>query len=82
MTGLSARNFRLHQRGELRAGWFADVVVFDPQRIRDVATYEKPLTQSEGVELVFVNGALGLDAGAATQQHAGRLLRREHRDAA
>jgi N-acyl-D-aspartate/D-glutamate deacylase len=47
-----------------------------------VATYEKPLTQSEGVELVFVNGALGLDAGAATQQHAGRLLRREHRDAA
>jgi N-acyl-D-amino-acid deacylase len=75
MTGLSARNFRLHQRGELRAGWFADVVVFDPLRIRDVATYENPLAQSEGIELVFVNGELGLEAGAATQRHAGRLLR-------
>ena len=76
MTGLSARNFRLHQRGELRAGWFADVVVFDPQRVRDVATYEKPLAQSEGVEMVFVNGALGIDAGAATLRRGGRLLRR------
>jgi N-acyl-D-amino-acid deacylase len=75
MTGLSARNFRLHQRGELRAGWFADIVVFDPQRIRDVATYENPLAQSEGVELVFVNGELGLDAGAATERRGGRLLR-------
>jgi len=79
MTGLSARNFRLHERGELRPGWFADVVVFDPQRIRDVATYEKPFAQSEGVEMVFVNGELELDAGAATQRHGGRLLRRERR---
>ena len=76
MTGLSARNFRLHQRGELRPGWFADITVFDPQRIRDMATYEKPLAQSEGVALVFVNGVLALDAGSATQRRAGRLLRR------
>jgi N-acyl-D-amino-acid deacylase len=76
MTGLSARNFRLHERGQVREGWFADVVVFDPQRVRDVATYEKPLAQCEGVEMVFVNGKLGIDAGAATGQHAGRLLRR------
>jgi N-acyl-D-amino-acid deacylase len=76
MTGLSARNFRLHERGQIREGWFADVVVFDPQRVRDVATYENPLAQSEGVELVFVNGELGIDAGAATQRQAGRLLRR------
>jgi N-acyl-D-amino-acid deacylase len=76
MTGLSARNFRLHERGQIREGWFADVVVFDPKRIRDVATYENPLAQSEGVEMVFVNGQLGIDAGAATGQHAGRLLRR------
>lgn len=77
MTGLSARNFRLHQRGQLRAGWFADVVVFDPQRVRDAATYENPLAQSEGVEMVFVNGALGIDAGQATRCHGGRLLRRQ-----
>lgn len=77
MTGLSARNFRLHQRGRLQEGWFADVVVFDPQRIRDAATYENPLAQSEGVEMVFVNGVLELDAGKATRNHAGRLLRRQ-----
>jgi len=76
MTGLSARNFRLRERGELRAGWFADVVVFDPARIRDVATYEKPLAQSEGVAMVFVNGLASFDAGQATLQHGGRLLRR------
>ncbi|MES2938933.1 MAG: D-aminoacylase [Pseudomonadota bacterium] len=77
MTGLSARNFRLHERGQIREGWFADVVVFDPQRVRDAATYENPLAQSEGVEMVFVNGALGIDAGKATRRHGGRLLRRQ-----
>ncbi|CAN5549338.1 D-aminoacylase [soil metagenome] len=76
MTGLSARNFRLRERGELRAGWFADVVVFDSARIRDVATYEKPLAQCEGVELVFVNGVLGFEAGGAAAGRGGRLLRR------
>lgn len=76
MTGLSARNFRLHERGEVRVGWFADIVVFDPARIRDVATYERPREQSEGVEMVFVNGELGFDARRATDRRAGRLLRR------
>lgn len=76
MTGLSARNFRLHRRGEIRADWFADLTVFDPQRIKDVATYENPLAQSEGVAMVFVNGALSFDAGLATQRHTGRFLHR------
>ncbi|RYF40334.1 MAG: D-aminoacylase [Comamonadaceae bacterium] len=76
MTGLSARNFRLRERGELRAGWFADVVVFDAARIRDVATYERPLAQCEGVELVFVNGVTAFEGGLATRRHGGRLLRR------
>lgn len=74
MTGLSARNFRLDQRGELRAGWFADLVVFDPARIRDLATYEQPVAQSEGVEMVFVNGQLSFDAGTATGTRGGRVL--------
>jgi N-acyl-D-amino-acid deacylase len=81
MTGLSARNFRLHERGQIRAGWFGDVVVFDPARIRDVATYEKPLAQAEGVELVFVNGVLTLEAGRTTTRRAGRVLRRPSRTA-
>ena len=82
MTGLSARNFRLQQRGQLQPGWHADVVVFDPARVRDVATFEQPLARSEGIEHVFVNGALayGAESGAASearvQARAGRLLRR------
>lgn len=79
MTGLSARKFRLHERGQVRAGWFADLVVFDPARIRDVATYEQPLAQSEGVEMVFVNGTLSFDGGHATQRRSGRLLCRQAR---
>ncbi|MBI2771649.1 MAG: D-aminoacylase [Burkholderiales bacterium] len=74
MTGLSARNFRLHERGEVRQGWFADITVFDPATIRDVATYEQPLAQSEGVAMVIVNGELSFDAGAATGGRGGRML--------
>lgn len=82
MTGLSARNFRLHQRGQLQPGWHADVVVLDPARVRDVATYENPIALSEGIEKVFVNGELayaanvGGVAGARVQARAGRLLKR------
>jgi len=78
MTGLSARTFRLHERGEIRAGWFADVVVFDPARIRDMATYEKPLARSEGIERVVVNGQLAFTADATERvQRAGRVLSRQ-----
>ena len=76
MTGLSARNFRLHERGEVRAGWFADLVVFDPDRIRDLATYESPLLPSEGIAAVFVNGQMAFRQGQATAQRGGRVLRR------
>ncbi len=82
MTGLSARNFRLHQRGQLQTGWHADVVVLDPIRVRDVATYENPIALSEGIEKVFVNGELAYVAGEAdaanakVQARAGRLLKR------
>jgi len=82
MTGLSARNFRLHQRGQLQPGWHADVVVLDPARVRDVATYQDPIAVSEGIEKVFVNGELAYVAGdadaahAGVQARAGRLLKR------
>lgn len=78
MTGLSARNFRLNERGEIREGWFADVVVFDPAHIRDMATYENPLARSEGVARVVVNGQLAFTADATEQvQRAGRVLSRQ-----
>lgn len=76
MTGLSARNFRLHQRGQLQAGWHADVVVLDPARVRDVATYEDPIALSVGIEKVFVNGALAYAGDGVVTARAGRLLKR------
>ena len=76
MTGLSARQFRLQQRGELRPGWAADVVVFDPQRVQDLASFEAPLLRSEGIDAVFVNGRQAYDGGAAVLARAGRALRR------
>jgi N-acyl-D-amino-acid deacylase len=79
MTGLTARHFRLNQRGEVRAGWFADLAVFDPARVHDLATYEQPLQRSVGIEQVYVNGQLALTAGdASCRQRAGRVLGRTH----
>jgi N-acyl-D-amino-acid deacylase len=74
MTGLSARNFRLQQRGELKPGWYADVVVFDPRSVRDRATYEVPQAESEGIAAVFVNGSPAYRPGEPTVRRSGRLL--------
>jgi N-acyl-D-amino-acid deacylase len=77
MTGLSARRFRIGGRGELRAGLQADVVVFDPARVRDKATFESPKQFSEGIEQVWVNGVLSYTAaGRATGARAGRFVQR------
>ncbi|HET9206610.1 MAG TPA: D-aminoacylase [Burkholderiaceae bacterium] len=75
MTGLPARHFRVRERGELRAGWFADAVVFDPARVRDLATYEQPLQRSDGIERVYVNGQLALTArDAVCRSRGGRVI--------
>lgn len=77
MTGLSARRFRLGARGVLQAGHTADVVVFDPARVKDVATFEHPQQFSEGIERVWVNGMLSYTARLrATGARAGRFVRR------
>ena len=78
MTGMSARRFKLAERGLLQAGYFADVVVFDPQQVRDAATFESPEQFSEGIEQVWVNGVLSYSAGSRrAQARAGRFVRRE-----
>ncbi|MFY3384058.1 N-acyl-D-amino-acid deacylase family protein [Paracidovorax sp. MALMAid1276] len=78
MTGLSARRFRLGGRGLLQAGHMADVVVFDPERVRDQATFEQPQQFSEGIEQVWVNGVLSYTAAQrATGGRAGRFVRRQ-----
>jgi N-acyl-D-amino-acid deacylase len=76
MTSLPARRFRLAERGELREGWFADVVVFDPERIADTATYEEPRQYPVGVAFVLVNGSVAAEHGKQVETHSGRLLRR------
>ncbi len=74
MTGLPATNLALDRRGFLRPGYFADVVVFDPQAVADRATYEAPHQYSVGVEHVFVNGTAVLRSGAHTGATPGRAL--------
>ncbi|MDR1936777.1 MAG: D-aminoacylase [Candidatus Accumulibacter sp.] len=79
MTGLPAAQFRLEKRGTLAAGHPADITVFDPQRIRDRASFAEPEQVSEGVRHVFVNGALSYEEDAATPAsypRNGRFLRR------
>ena len=76
MTSLPARRMGLSDRGLLRPGMAADVVVFDPEKIRDVATFEEPNVYSEGVEHVVVNGRIVLDGGRMTGERPGRPLTR------
>ncbi len=76
MTSLPARRMRLTDRGLLKPGMAADVVVFDPDTVIDTATYEQPLQYSTGIDTVLVNGKLVLDAGKLTAERPGRALRR------
>lgn len=74
LSGLPATNLGLDHRGFLEPGMFADVVVFDPDSITDVATYEKPQQYSVGVKHVFVNGVQVLRDGEHTGAKPGRAL--------
>lgn len=76
MTGYSASRFGLTGRGLITEGAYADLVLFDPITIRDTATYEQPFAAAEGIEAVFVNGMLAYQSGGASEQRAGRFLRR------
>jgi N-acyl-D-amino-acid deacylase len=75
MTSLNATKVGLPQRGLLAVGYFADVVVFDPQTIVDRSTYTDPFQYSEGIEYVIVNGQVVLDEGQHTGARPGRALR-------
>ncbi len=75
MTSLPAANIGAFQRGELREGYYADVVVFDPERIRDNATFEEPHQYATGMRHVFVNGEQVLRNGRHTGAKPGRVVR-------
>jgi N-acyl-D-aspartate/D-glutamate deacylase len=76
MTGLPAARLRLRDRGVVREGAFADLVVFDPQIITDTATYADPHRYPEGIRQVLVNGRFVVDEGRQTEERPGRVLRR------
>lgn len=75
MTGMPAKRVGLRDRGFLRAGMFADVVIFDPAKVIDKATFEMPNQYPEGIEYVLVNGQLSVDKGTRTAALAGQVLR-------
>jgi dihydroorotase/N-acyl-D-amino-acid deacylase len=75
MTSQPAQRIGLYDRGLLRPGMAADVTVFDPSSVRDLATYQEPLRYSEGIEYVIVNGKVVLDGGKLTAERPGRILR-------
>ena len=75
LTSLPAQNLKLDRRGRLTTGFFADVVVFDPARVRDKATFEKPHQYAEGMEHVWVNGVRVLADGEPTGAMPGRFVK-------
>jgi N-acyl-D-amino-acid deacylase len=76
MTSLPAATFGLKDRGVVRPGAFADLVLFDPATIVDTATFEHPIRPAAGIDLVMVNGKPVWRGGAATGATPGRVLRR------
>ncbi len=76
MTGFPASKFRLEGRGLVREGAYADLVLFDPERIDDVASYEEPRRHPAGIHHVFVNGRAVVKDGVHTGARPGRALRR------
>ena len=75
MTGATAARLSIRDRGELKEGWFADIMIFDPSTIIDKATYEQPHQLSVGVRYVFVNGVPVVSDGKATGAKPGRIVR-------
>jgi N-acyl-D-amino-acid deacylase len=75
LSSLPAENLSLKDRGHLRPGDFADIVVFDPKTIQDHATYDKPHQLSTGVSYVLVNGRFALKEGRPTGEATGRVVR-------
>ncbi|HEU5458473.1 MAG TPA: D-aminoacylase [Terracidiphilus sp.] len=76
MTSLPAERFGLAERGRIREGYFADLVLFHPERIRDTATFDDPIRPAEGIEAVWVNGELAYTPAGATGNCKGRFLPR------
>ena len=78
MTGMTAQAFGLTGRGKVETGYMADLVVFDPCSVADLASYDKPEQPSRGISMVFVNGQCVWRHGEHTGARPGRVLRHAH----
>ena len=76
MTGMPAQRFGLAGRGLIREGYAADLVLFDPEKVIDTATFAEPISAAEGIAGVWVNGVLTYAASGATGNRAGQFLQR------
>ncbi len=75
LANLPAKHLKLQKRGEIKTGYFADLIVFDPAKVKDNATYEKPHQYAEGMKDVFVNGIAVFKNGEPTGNAAGRFVK-------
>jgi N-acyl-D-amino-acid deacylase len=75
MTSLAASTFGIEQRGLIKQGYWADLVLFNPDTIADAATYDEPKKLATGIDAVFVNGKLAFQNGQYTQSGSGEMLR-------
>lgn len=80
MTGLSAAEFRLTGRGEIREGFHADLVLFDAENVKDTATFSDPKQPAQGIEKVWVNGVLSYQPGQQQTGRSGQFLLRQSSD--
>ena len=76
LTGRPAARLKLAQRGQIREGYAADLVIFDPDSIMDMSSFTDPTEVAAGINYVFVNGVMMVDQRQLTSEHAGRALRR------
>jgi dihydroorotase/N-acyl-D-amino-acid deacylase len=74
MTSFPAQRIGITDRGVLREGMKADLVMFDPATVRDVATFESPHQYAEGISMVVINGQVAFETGAMTGARPGRVL--------
>jgi N-acyl-D-amino-acid deacylase len=75
LANLPSKHLKLQKRGELKTGYFADIVIFDPAKVKDNATYEKPHQYADGMVDVFVNGITVFKNGEPTGLAAGRFVK-------
>jgi len=75
LANLPAKKLKLQKRGALKTGYYADIVVFDPAAVIDLATFEKPHQYATGMMDVFVNGVQVLKDGSHTNSRPGRFVK-------